>query len=506
MTDINWVDERYQVAKELLESTVELWLIGDPLGHSFDLTFRRLRSNVKDQTEIFASLVDAAKALRWRLLTDPQPWVCDDGYVRAAAAGVIDEANRLAGAVSIDTQSMIDDLVRAAHLVTQENPAVGPILLEAINEVGASACIVVVANGSAARIGHWLQPLGISVVTLRELIHYPHSVDQVYVVGPPFIFPSALMTAPVSSSVAFQFPEWFGDRTLPVSPLAKYTQGTFQAQVRLFPVNTAQAETRTDEPAQEHDMAPAPLWPVHANPDRAPRSLEVTARRAYLSGGYFVFLDDGERIRTIDPTQAVEDRVGSLPISAVQPGTYLLLRLGESEQGTLYRAALNSFGPKSQTIAASQARWKAALSDQITLRGAAVCERELRALGVVSAARISAWIDPTVDRPQRSSDFKLLLQWLGDDAQSTFTLASELRSRRQQLGQTVRLELEQMLLASDLKSLVVSGHLELSAADPKYRGLIATRVLAISPWQEIVAIQQVRVLFEDSEGGGRWLE
>ncbi|MCL2489494.1 MAG: hypothetical protein FWF36_02020 [Propionibacteriaceae bacterium] len=507
MTDILWVNERYRIAKDMLESTIEIWPVGDHLGHVFDQRLRGLLVVSQDSLEVFGDLIGAAKALRWRLLTDPQPWVCGDDYVLSAARAVGVEAGKLHAAISPEAQQALTDLAEAAQRLAQENPSVGSVLLQAADEVGPRDCLVVAANNaSAERLARWLHPNGVGVLTARELIHFPREVEQVYAVGPPRLFASAIVTAPVSSSMAFLFPEWFSDRTLPVSPLSKYSQGTFGVETHVFPVNQSPAVDESAQAPPEDMMLPTPVWPVKANPDRIPRPLEALARRAYLSGGYFVFLDEGERVRTIEPTQAIEERVVSLPINAVQPGVYLLLRLGESEQGSLYAAAINSFGARAVEIANSQAKWKKALGERVGQYGVEGCETELRGLGVKAAGRVLAWIDPTLDRPQRNSDFRLLLKWLDIDEQPAFTLATDLRRKRQQLGHSVRSELEKVLSTSDLTSLMVKGHLALSSADPKYRGMIATRVLAISPWQEIVAVQQTRVLFEDHRGGGRWLE
>jgi len=262
-----------------------------------------------------------------------------------------------------------------------------------------------------------------------------------------------------------------------------------------------------DQQAAEIDMEPTPPWPVHTDPDHPPRPQEALARRVYLSGGYLMFLDDGERIRTIDPAQPPEERLGSMPTAGVQPGTYLLLRTGENERGTLHRAALSSFpAKKSRQITQSQAAWKALLSERLHGLDMNDCLETLRDMGIKAASRVGVWADPSVDRPQRNADFSLLLNWLGLDEQPTFSLATELRRKRQQLGYAMRLELEKALSESDLEVLVARGHSEVPATNPLFRGMIAARVLAISPWREIVPMQQTRVLFEDHEGGGQWLE
>ena len=57
---------------------------------------------------------------------------------------------------------------------------------------------------------------------------------------------------------------------------------------------------------------------------------------------------------------------------------------------------------------------------------------------------------------------------------------------------------------ADLSQLDTTGHLSLEVPSEGFRGILATRVLAVSPWTEIVPRHDARVLFEDRSG--QWLE
>jgi len=509
MTEMEWLSERYRLAGEMLKSTIEVWRIADPAGKRISRVLSDLIAATSNSPDVCIRLIAAAKSLRSRLLTDPIPWAFGGEYIRKVADDSLREAQGLRRAVDHDTLIILDNLVEAIDALTHVDPAVGPLLPQAIEEA-ACECVVVAANeGSATRIADWLQIEHTKVLTARELVHQRDEIEQVYVVGPPRLFPSAIVTTPVTSQMAFLVPEWFQNWSLPESPL-KYAQGAYRVEVRPFlvpPSLSLTQEESVESPAEEDAMVPGPPWTPRSDPDRPPRNSEVLARRVLLSGSYCVFLDAGERIRAIDPTQPPEERLTSLPIEAVKPGVYLLLRKGENEQGVLLKEALDAFGPKqAEAIAASQRIWKMALSERICEYGMDRVEKELRGLGVGAADRTPTWVDPFLVRPQRNSDFQLLLKWLSVDEEPAFSLATDLLRERQHLGHARRLALEQRLGASDMTPLMRYGHLEVTAVDSQYRGMIASRVLAISRWQEIVPVQQVRVLFDDQEGDGRWLE
>jgi len=65
-------------------------------------------------------------------------------------------------------------------------------------------------------------------------------------------------------------------------------------------------------------------------------------------------------------------------------------------------------------------------------------------------------------------------------------------------------QLEKAVSAADLTELESTGHLSLDVPTEGFRGILATRVVAISPYSEIVSRHDARVPFEDRSG--QWLE
>ena len=259
------------------------------------------------------------------------------------------------------------------------------------------------------------------------------------------------------------------------------------------------------EPIQEEDLLPQPVWGSRVSEDRAPNADEVEVRKILLSGNRAIWLDDdGERIRALDPTQPPGERVGYSEVPAVAPGTYLLLREGEAERESLHARAFTRIGPRASAIQESQASWKSALIEQLRARGIRDSERALRALGVRAAGQVRAWASPHVIRPQSDGDFERLLGWLGLPIQPHFGHASLLRHEVHRATRELRDRLEAAADAADLHELERVGHMTLDIAEPGFRGMFVTRVLAIAPFTELVARYDARVPFADE--GAQWLE
>jgi hypothetical protein len=246
------------------------------------------------------------------------------------------------------------------------------------------------------------------------------------------------------------------------------------------------------------------MWRAKEPPDREPNSHEVQAHKVLLSGNLAAWLDDGDRIRALDPGQPVGERVLYTEVSEVRVGTYLLLRKGDSEHGALYESALKLLGVLGVDVDVSQQSWKRHLSQRISERGYRVVVDELEARGVKTAERARAWTNPHLVRPHSDRDFERLLEWLDIGIQPTFSQATRLRRALYQASANLREELENRVSEADLTALELDGQLSLDLPTVGLRGITATRVLAISPFAEIVPRHLARVLFEDRSG--QWLE
>jgi hypothetical protein len=501
---IETLNRRYAASAALLRNGVELIAVGDAVGARLNTSARELLAAHRDDGPgLWDDLVGAVKALRWRLATQPQP-INHNAGLRDGASLVVHQVARLRGAVAND--ALLNGLEEAATTLVTVDPPLGSILRDSILEVGVKDCVVVAASIPARQgLFEWLCQIGVQVFTTSDLERSHIEVGQAYIVGPPRFFRPSLVTAPVTSSISFFVPAWFGDRAIPRSAIASYADGAIRIQARTY---TAGEVVDTQVPAipaePEDDFLPRPIWGERQSPDREPTFDEVEARKVLLSGDLAVWLDDGERIRTLDPSQPNGERVTYTPVSAVREGTFLLLRQGESERGALHEAALHLLGEGAPEVEASQTSWKQQLSRRLVEQTYQAVARELRGRGVKAADRARAWTEPCLVRPIKDSDFELLLQWLNIPIQPTFGRARMLRTALYQASANIREQLEAAVSAQDVSVLERDGHVLFDGKIEGFRGMIATRVLAIAPHKEIVSRREARSLFPDRSG--QWLE
>jgi hypothetical protein len=500
------VASRYARSADLVSNGVELDLVGDPAGARVNAAVRQLLLLARDDgSGLWDGVLGAAKALRWRLLTQPQPFEFGSA-VQMAAADVVTEGGRLRAAVGPQAQLALDELAAAAEAVAVTDPVAGGVLLESIREATAAACVVIAVRGAAAAgLESWLGPLGFRVRSASQLIREQLFAESGYAVGPPRFFPASLVNAPMTETLNFVLPAWFGDRSLPRSVLAGAEGAVVVTGMDFVIGGVAELAAAPAEAADETELLPQASWiPPDAAP-REPRADEVAARRMLLSGGYGMWLDDdGEWIRAIDPSQPGGGRVVNVDVHAVRPGTYLLLRDGATERRALYEAALHLMEPQAAAVVASQSEWKGALQARLDQFGRAAVVRELAAVGVRTLDRVAAWTDPMLARPRSNQDFERLLQWLGVKVHPAYELATDLRRKRAQASAEIGDQLEEAVAAADMSRLERDGHLRLELNSKGFRGVIATRVLSISPHVEIIPRHDARVL--GPERSAKWLE
>lgn len=504
MSRVDAMNRLYAASANLAVTGVEIVAVGDPAGARLNAAVRRLMMLVRgDGGTLFDDLVGAAKALRWRRITQPQPVAFNPGVLHLSAE-VTKHAGRLRGALG--DQALLDELMIAASLVAAANSDVGSTLLRSIEEVGADSCVVVAASKpAAAGLESWLRAYGVQVLTVGDLERGQLEREQSYVVGPPRFYSSSLVTAPVTSAVSFLMPAWFGDRSVPRSVIAAYAEGAIRVRARVFTEGdmTEPVVDLPDTPEDEDEYLPQPVWGIRRDCDREPTSEEVEARKLLLSGNLAMWLDDGERIRSLDPDQPAGERVTYTEVAAVRAGTYLLLRQGETERNALYGAAIARLS-RGAVIDQAQVSWKCLLAERIREVGSRRVVGELHDAGVRTADRARAWTNPNLIRPASDQDFERLLQWLGIPVQPTFGYATMLRKTLYLVSAEIGRQLEAAVSAADLSELETTGHLSLDVKTEGFRGILATRILAVSPFTEIVSRHDARVPFEDRSG--QWLE
>jgi hypothetical protein len=505
MSRIHSVIQRYDAARAVADHGVSIFAVGDPAGAQLNATIRRaLYVLGEERSEVWTDLLQAANALRWRRMTQPQPKVH-----QSAQAAIVDEVLRQVKRLHhfVGDELLLNQLAASATAVSETDSPAGAVLLDSILEVGAQCCAVVASKGSArAGLQAWLDEFGVAVVVPSDLDELPAEIEQIYVVAPPTFVPPSVVTAPVTPEVTFVMPAWFGNRAMPSSSLGPHAEGRIVIKSTVHQIGDVAepVDAVPDDTEIEDAYFPQPVWGSRSSGDREPASDEVEAWKVLLSGGLALWLDDGDRIRTLNPRHPEGDRVGYESVSGVVPGTYLVLREGETERGAMYEQAMRALGPRAAGIATTQERWKRALEQRLAQMGARRAADELVARGVRSVGQVRSWAEPRLICPQRDADFAALLEWLGEPPQPTYGNAITLRRAVYKASAELRKELEAAVGQADLRVLERDGirHLDLPRAG--FRGMIVARVLARSPFTEIVPRHQVRVPYSD--GSAQWLD
>ncbi|GAA1309800.1 hypothetical protein GCM10009591_18240 [Brachybacterium tyrofermentans] len=456
-----------------------------------------------ERSEIWNGVLQAANALRWRRIRQPQP--VQFQAQQPLIDDIVRQATRLRNLVS--DGALLDLIAEAAIEVGETDSPLGAVLLESIQEVGPQACIVVASKAAdRAGLASWLDEFGATVLVPSELDRVDEIIESSYVVAPPTFMPSSVVTAPVTPEVTFLVPAWFRDQSVPSSILGIHAEGRIAVKTSVHQVgDTTAPETAIVDDEELSDLYfPQPTWGKPGSGDREPASDEMVARKVLLAGGLGLWLDDGDRIRSLDPQQPDGARVGYEAVSGVLPGTYLVLREGETERGAMYDQAISILGPKADHIITSQAHWKQQLEERLLRVGARRAVAELEQLGVRSSGQVRVWAEPRLICPQRDEDFTLLLDWLGEPLHPTHSNAITLRRAVYKASTDLRRELEAAVGHADLRVLERDGILHLDLPREGFRGMFVARVLARAPFTEIVSRHQLRVPFTD--GSAKWLD
>ena len=504
MTSLQTADMKYRLAAESDKLMIALMPVDDNLGSKFTTLLCQLLHEAEDNPDIFDELINATKAFCWRMITDIQPPKFNRRIADAKKA-IDEQLSFLQYSVDNRTLSLFNNIRTLTSKITQRLSPSGLLLLQNIDDMGDSDFAVVVSNRTSKKdMTTWLRSCNkdVSIYCPGDLSSVEHELEQLYLIGPPRFFPPSVFYSPVSSQLGALVPSWYRNRQIPESAFQSCEGRAYQWRLVTQGKNNSSTHeyVQSDRNHETVDqILDTPVSVAPPNDDLSTGSGAIDAQYLVLAGGYYCYLDHGNRIEIYNPQFRRDSPLSTIRPDLVGQGIYLVLPTDRDMTGSLRDVALNSFGERQHEILETQSLWKHALKDLLAQNGPEAIMKKCRRQGIHAASQIDEWPNPDLDRPQKNSDFHLLLELLHITDKRVYDNATSLRSKRLQLGKEVRRTLERAITnlpPEKLKKLNDSGHLELSSASQHFRHLLIAEVIQKYPKDQSIPRQRVRIAFK----------
>ncbi|MFD9941444.1 hypothetical protein ACFWYW_36335 [Nonomuraea sp. NPDC059023] len=505
------VADRYYRSSESAPQRVH---VDDAGAHRFSREVRSLLKALQDEPDSPAwdSLSRLANATRWRGLYDPVPFTSSTSTTAPLLRELMGTAEALRGGSPAHLLPLINALGAAAEAYESGgNEPFASTVMSTLEEMNTHSAYLIARNRrTALAIASWLRDWGDWVPPVLMPGEYArHEPFHLAIVcGPSFAFPAQLLTTPRAMAVRVVHHHWVRDEEKIPGLFGQFAAISLTTRVQ-EPVRPAVSwQPWSGTPAA--DLQVTPDW--EAVLASAPRTAvtdteKVPARLAVLSGNHAIWLpSDGERIRGLDPTAPLGERVISLPMSSVTQGTILILRAGVSEAATTRGVAYELFGKtKSAEVRRLQEDWKSRLRLLLDDQGPTAVARRLAGFGV-KVHNIAHWAQEDLIQPRKVEDFKILLRMLGiGDATPYIEAGQMLRRAVVSAGHRLMDALESKANSCDLHQLEIGGVIELHLDDvPGAAPMTACQVLALREETTAVALHDCRRPF--ATRGVEWLE
>jgi hypothetical protein len=220
-----------------------------------------------------------------------------------------------------------------------------------------------------------------------------------------------------------------------------------------------------------------------------------------LASGQAVFLP--EVIGTVDvlnPTGAEGQRVSRKACSDIEPGDFLVLRVGSSDSEAIRAQADSLAGNQGLLLRRIQAEWKDRLKTAVSNKSLTAVENDLKQRGI-SRPWIKEWLKPGSIRPQSDDVFKILVDYLGMEVESTVSNMNALLALHKRAGFKFREALKEAFEEIDLTELISDSYLEMEIVDAAGVAKLGSyKCLSISSEIYDVPESAVKRVFEHSEG------
>jgi hypothetical protein len=223
-------------------------------------------------------------------------------------------------------------------------------------------------------------------------------------------------------------------------------------------------------------------------------------RQFALANGKQVFIQiDGGDLDFVNVVAVNNDN--HLTQSEIAPrsvgvGNFVVLREGQSDSDALLLQAASNLGSKYKEIEENQQVWKSTLQAALDKNSLSKISRDLVDRGLKSENRIRDWTNPSLRRPLRDEDFKILLKYLGLNVTTYYESATLLRRTILKAAMEFRHQLEKAIKDIPVKNLLTEGTAVIKAPVSGIANLFVSRIVGVSPIEVYVDRQKIRIPFE----------
>jgi hypothetical protein len=408
----------------------------------------------------WASVRNAATALRWSVLTRPRLPSAGPDDVGAQLAVLRSEQRRLSAADPAALTELQTAVDAANSLAAASGDELAEQIVTGIRGDSGTGCVVLV-NAAARRSAE--AALGGRLpstvfLTPRQFIG-GGLWNRAVVVGLSAWYPDATFTAPRAQKTALVHHRWLRDQAA--------VPGIFDGAAA-YPLSLALPQQCPDRlipdivrpPVKELDWGS--IEPVGGQPRDNDPSDDVPARLVLLAGGFGFYLEaDADRIRGLDPLQASGRWIRQLPVAGLGPDTVVVLRRAGSERELLQPRINTLLADDQHQVRSRQAEWKNLLSERLR-RGGLRDLRRAVSMPDLTLQYARYWAGSVSICP-RSSTFSKLLQYLQvSDPQACSEAARKLFNAHLGAGRQLSKDLEALVDDSVVNRLESSDSVTLS--------------------------------------------
>ena len=253
--------------------------------------------------------------------------------------------------------------------------------------------------------------------------------------------------------------------------------------------------------AQEDHLTEFPIyWARESAYEVKTQEGQELCRQFALANGKQVFIQiDGGDLDFVNVVAVNNDN--HLTQSEIAPrsvgvGNFVVLREGQSDSEALLLQAASNLGSKYEEIERNQQVWKSTLQAALDKNSLSKISRDLVDRGLKSENRIRDWTNPSLRRPLRDEDFKILLKYLGLNVTTYYESATLLRRTILKAAMEFRHQLEKAIKDIPVKNLLAEGTVVIKAPVSGIANLFVSRIVGVSPIEVYVDRQKIRIPFE----------